>query len=77
MCKAAGIDVVVQQCGIREIAAKAQDVDLIVTTAKYSGQPVGKPIVSALPVLTGVGVEAFSAKVVELLRRSKQGGAQT
>jgi len=70
ICEAAGIDIEIFQCGIREIAGKASEVDLVVTTARYQGQPVGKPIVNALAVLTGVGVEAFASKVVEALKQN-------
>jgi PTS system galactitol-specific IIB component len=63
-----GIPLEVIQAGIREISAKAPDVDLIVTTARYQGVPTGKPMVNALPLLTGMGVETFVQNVLKALR---------
>jgi PTS system galactitol-specific IIB component len=67
ICRQHGINAEIQQCGIREITAKAPNVDIIVTTARYQGQPVNKPIINALPVLTGIGVESFEKKLLDAL----------
>jgi len=70
ICKEHGIPAEVQQVGIREVTGKAPDVDLIITTARYQGQPTGKPMINALPLLTGMGVDAFVNNVLKVLKPS-------
>ncbi len=61
----------VRQCGVREIVGNAPEVDVIVTTAKYQGTPVSKPIINALPVLTGMGVDVFDQKLLDAVKNVK------
>ncbi len=64
--KKAGIEAAVTQCKVSEVASKT-DVDLIVTTTHYDNPKV--PVFRSLAFLTGVGVEAEIAKIIELLNK--------
>ena len=64
----AGLNVEVQRCGTREMVSRAPDVDLIVTTAKYKGEPIGKPIIGAMPVLTGIGADKWKADLIKMIK---------
>ncbi len=65
------INAEVRQCGVREIVGFAPEVDVIVTTAKYQGTPIPKPIINALPVLTGLGVDVFNQKLLDAIKAVK------
>lgn len=66
---ARGIDVLITQCRVAEVASYAGDVDVVVTTAPMA--PVDSlPIVSGIPFLTGIGDgEAVDAVLHALNRR--------
>lgn len=66
LCKANNIAVDVQQCRINELASRADQVDLIVTTAKVS-RDYGKPVVHGIAFVSGINVEATEAKILEIL----------
>ena len=61
-----GDKVNIQQGRVSELVAKADQYDLIVTTARVSLQ-LKTPIVSGLPFITGVGVDKTIKEIVEKL----------
>lgn len=54
------------QCQVGEVAAKADDYDLIISTAVIS-QPLPKPVVLGIPFLTGIGLDKTIDEIVQKL----------
>lgn len=54
------------QCKVNEVASKAADYDVIVSTAVVS-QDFGKPVVQGITFLTGIGVDKTVDEIVEKL----------
>jgi PTS system galactitol-specific IIB component len=66
-CKDEGMDVLTIRCVPTEVASRARDVDIIVsTTALGSGYPV--PVVNGLGLITGVNKKETLEQIVELLK---------
>lgn len=66
LCKKHSISVDVQQCRISELASRADQADLIVTTAKVS-RDYGVPVVHGIAFVSGLNIEATEAKILEIL----------
>ena len=66
LLKANNIPADVQQCRIQEIADRAADADLIVTTAKVSVD-YGTPVVHGVAFISGVNEEATEQKILDIL----------
>lgn len=66
LLKANNIPADVQQCRIQEIAGRAADADLIVTTAKVSVD-YGTPVVHGVAFISGVNEEATEQKILDIL----------
>ncbi len=66
LCKKNNIPVDVQQCRISELASRADQVDLIVTTAKVS-RDYGKPVIHGIAFVSGIKIEQTEAKILEIL----------
>ena len=61
-----GIEAQVEQAKVMEIGSKAEQFDLIVATTQVSSD-VKTPVVNAVPLLTGVGLDEFYEKVEKAL----------
>lgn len=66
------IDAAITQCRVSEIAAYADDVDVVVSTA-LAGPSYGVPVVSGVPFLTGIGEEEAIREVLRALGEEKGG----
>ena len=60
------LDVDITQCRVAEIGAYASDVDAIVTTSAVAGD-YGKPVVSGIPFLTGIGDQEAIDRVLRVI----------
>lgn len=67
LCKRNKIHADVQQCRISELGGRAEDADLIVTTAKV-GRDYGTPVVHGLAFVSGINQEATEEKILDILR---------
>lgn len=65
-CQLHHIEVDVQQCRIQEIAMRAADVDLIVTTARVTTD-YGTPVIHGIAFISGINLEATEQKVLDAL----------
>lgn len=63
---ARNLDVSITQCRVTEIAAYADDVDVVVSTALL-GPQFSAPVVSGVPFLTGIGEEDALEEVLRAL----------
>lgn len=54
------------QCKVNEVASKAADFDLIISTAVVS-QSFGKPLVQGIPFLTGIGLDKTIDDIISKL----------
>lgn len=62
----AGIKAELIQCKVSEIESKIHGVDLVVTTTAYTHPTI--PVIRALSFLTGIGVDADLAKIIQILK---------
>lgn len=60
------IEADVQQCKVSEIGSKSDAADLIVTTTTYTHDTI--PVLRTLSFLTGIGIDADIAKIVDILK---------
>lgn len=56
----------VNQCKLTEIPSKAEDYDLVVTTGKYK-EKISTPLISGMPLLTGIGEEEKLEEIIQAL----------
>ncbi len=68
LCKENNIAADVQQCRISELGGRAEQADLIVTTAKVS-RDYGTPVVHGIAFVSGINVEKLEADILEILGR--------
>ncbi len=68
--KKEGVDAEVVAVGIREIVYEASKADVVVTTAKYKGDPLDKPLLNAISVITMINVEKFDNELLRLIREA-------
>lgn len=61
-----GLEVKIEQCKATEVAFKAADYDLVVTTTLL-GDVGGIPVVQTVSFLTGIGIDKDIDKIVALL----------
>lgn len=66
LCKKHNIAVDVQQCRISELASRADQADLIVTTAKVS-RDYGVPVIHGIAFVSGINIDQTEAKILEIL----------
>jgi len=57
----------VSQCRVSELSSKAQNVDLIVTTAKVD-RDYGVPVIHGIAYISGVGMEKTNQKILDNLK---------
>lgn len=55
------------QCRVSEIEGNSGQADLILTSMKIN-KDYGVPMLTALPILTGVGIEELEKKIIMYLR---------
>lgn len=64
-CEECGVAVNVNQCKLLEVESKADDYDLLVTTANSPAATVNIPVIAAISLLTGIGEDATLNQIVE------------
>lgn len=57
----------VNQCKLTEIPSKADDYDLVVTTGRYN-QKINTPLISGMPLLTGIGEEEKLQEIIDSIK---------
>lgn len=57
----------VQQCRVSELSSKAQNVDLIVTTAKVD-RDYGVPVIHGIAFISGVGIDKTNEQIIDALK---------
>lgn len=67
-CEREQIPVTITQCKVTEVASKASDYDLIVTSGKFQDENIKTPIVGAIAFLTGINEEATYEKILGYLK---------
>ena len=65
--EALGLKVVVKQCDVFSVAGNLAGVSLIASTCALKGD-FGVPVVSAVPLLTGIGTEKVINEIVSKLQ---------
>lgn len=60
------INATVEQCKVSELPSKIGNADLVITTTSYQSDKI--PVIRALSFLTGIGIDADVAKIVEILK---------
>lgn len=68
ICKKEGIDVLVRQCKLLEVRGLMSDYDILVTTGKIDSEGINIPIITAMPLLTGIGEEEVMKKIISLCK---------
>lgn len=66
LCRANHIDADVQQCRISELGSRADQADLIVTTAKVS-RDYGTPVIHGIAFVSGINIDQTEAKILAIL----------
>ncbi|MDO4617772.1 MAG: PTS galactitol transporter subunit IIB [Lachnospiraceae bacterium] len=66
LCRRNGISVDLVQCRISEISSQLP-ADLILPTAKV-GRDFGVPMVTAMPFISGVGIEKAEQEILRILK---------
>lgn len=66
LCRKNHIPVDVQQCRISELASRADQADLIITTAKVS-RDYGTPVIHGIAFVSGINIEQTEARILEVL----------
>lgn len=66
ICDEIGLDAKIYKTTMREIPEKSQDMDIVLTTNKYSGV-CDCPIESVVNLLTGINVQATKEKIGKIL----------
>lgn len=66
-----GLDVDITQCRVSEIGVYEDYVDVIVSTAPFSGA-LKVPVISGIPFLTGIGDEEALEQILDILRAAKE-----
>ena len=62
------LDVTIQKVSINGLLSALPDADLVVTTSRYTGETLGKAILSGTPVITGIGEEEFIKKFIDTVK---------
>jgi PTS system galactitol-specific IIB component len=68
ICSAHGIDADITQARVQEVPAYAHSVDLVVATTQVA-YPLNIPVVSGIPVLTGIDEEGAVEQIVQHLTK--------
>jgi Phosphotransferase system, galactitol-specific IIB component len=71
LCKSRGIPVITQAVDIRSLAMHARGADLYVSIVPYDKTDYGIPMVSGIPFLTGIGLDAAMDQVEKILKGKK------
>lgn len=68
LCKQRGIPVITEAVDIRSLATHIKHADLYVSIVPYDKTDYGVPMVSGIPFLTGIGLEAAMDQVEKILK---------
>lgn len=68
LAKKEGIQTDVQQCRVSELASKASNADLIVTTAKVD-RDYGVPVVHGIAFISGIGMDKTEEEILTHLKK--------
>lgn len=71
ICKEVGINANIQTSSMRDIVGNAANADIVLTTNKYD-KDIGKPILSIISFVTGLGVEKTKQNLIDLLNQYAQ-----
>lgn len=63
-----GLEVTVKQTDVFSVADNLAGVDLIASTCALKGD-FGVPVVNAVPLLTGIGIEGVIETIISILQR--------
>lgn len=67
--KKQNLDVSVTKCKASEVKMYAQNADLIVTTTILNANDLGKEVINALPLITGIGEKEVLNKIIEEIKK--------
>lgn len=67
LIKENNIEADVQQCRVSELSSKADDADLIVTTAKVD-RDYGVPVIHGIAYISGVGIDKTNQQILDNLK---------
>ncbi len=67
---ARNVEAEIIQCDVFTVDSNLQDVDLIASTCALTGD-FGVPIVSVVPLLTGMGADRVIDEIVQILQAQK------
>jgi PTS system galactitol-specific IIB component len=70
LCNKAGIPADVIQCRISELDANSERADIIVTTSKVT-KNFGKPLISGIPFISGIGIEEVEKQIIKALKEEE------
>lgn len=73
LCTTRGLDVDVRPVSFKSLGSLAPTADLIVTIAPYDTAQYGVPVLSGVPLLTGVGADVLMNEVEAALRQPAPG----
>lgn len=73
LCKARGLEVDVRPVSFKSLSSLAPTADLILTIAPYDTSAYAAPVLSGVPLLTGVGADALMSSVESVLRQPTTG----
>lgn len=65
-----GYEVLVDSCGISELKEKQSNFDILLSTSKISYK-LEKPILNAVPILTGIGEEKVYDEIISVIEKQK------
>lgn len=68
LCAREKIPVEVIQCRVSELSANSDRADVIVTTSKVT-KDFGKPLISGIAFISGVGLEKTEKSIIEALKK--------
>lgn len=59
-----GLDITTNKMSMNELQSSKPEADLVITTSNYRAGDVGVKVLSGTPLLTGIGEEEFTEKLI-------------